>query len=49
MFGYIGGTFFSFVDAYVNGVSAALSVALMGVVAAALTLASKLQPQKSGY
>lgn len=38
MFSYIGGTFFSFVDAYVNSVSAALSVALMGVVTAALTL-----------
>lgn len=38
MFSYIGGTFFSFVDAYVNSVSAALSIALMGVVAAALTL-----------
>lgn len=38
MFNYIGGTFFSFVDAYVNSVSAALSLALIGVVTAALTL-----------
>lgn len=37
MFNYIGGTFFSFVDAYVNSVSAALSLALIGVVTAALT------------
>ncbi len=38
MFNYIGGTFFSFVDAYVNSVSAALSLALIGVVTAALTV-----------
>ena len=38
MFNYIGGTFFSFIDAYVNSVSAALSLALIGVVTAALTV-----------
>lgn len=38
MFNYIGGTFFSFVDAYVNSVSTALSLALIGVVTAALTV-----------
>lgn len=38
MFNYISGTFFSFVDAYVNSVSAALSLALIGVVTAALTV-----------
>jgi len=38
MFNYIGGTFFSFVDAYVNSISAALSLALIGVVTAALTV-----------
>ena len=38
MFNYIGGTFFSFIDANVNSVSATLSLALIGVVTAALTV-----------
>ena len=38
MFNYIGGTFFSFVDTYVNSVSVALSLALIGIVTAALTV-----------
>ena len=38
MFNYIGGTFFSFIDDYVNSVSAALSLALIAVVTAALTV-----------